>query len=113
MTKCHDFDLKLKMVSQLFDSFEGSIINYASELWGFMKSDDIERIHLTFCKRLLLVKINACNVAVYGGLGRYPWLINRYVKIIKHWFKVLDNNIIIMQTVYRQVVNDCNKSYTN
>jgi hypothetical protein len=59
------------------------------------------------------VKINTCNVAVYGELGRYPLYINRFVKIIKYWFKILRNENIIMQNVYKQALNDCNKGYTN
>ncbi len=82
-------------------------------VWGFTKSDDIERIHLKFCKRLLQVKINTCNVAVYGELGRYPLYINRYIKIIKFWFKILNNENIIMQIVYKQALHDCNKGYNN
>ena len=111
--KCNEFDIKPKIFCQLFDAFVGSILNYASEVWGFTKSDDIERIHLKFCKRLLQVKINTCNVAVYGELGRYPLYVNRFVKIIKYWFKVLNNENIIMQTVYKQALSDCNKGYTN
>jgi len=113
LIKCHDFDIKPKIFCQLFDSFVGSILNYASEVWGFSKSDDIERIHLKFCKRLLQVKINTCNVAVYGELGRYPLYVNRYIKIIKFWFKILNNENIIMQIVYKQALHDCNKGYNN
>ena len=45
LTKCHDCEIKPNIFCQLFDSFVGFILNYASELWGFTKSDDIERIH--------------------------------------------------------------------
>ncbi|XP_052260175.1 uncharacterized protein LOC127864540 [Dreissena polymorpha] len=113
LIKCHDFDIKPKILCQLFDSFVGSILNYSAEVWGFNKSDGIERIHLKFCKRLLQVKINTCNVAVYGELGRYPLYVNRFVKIIKYWFKILTSENIIMQIVYKQALNDCNKGFTN
>ena len=46
--KCKQYDLKPKLFCQLFDSFVGSICCYASEIWGFNKSKEIERIHLKF-----------------------------------------------------------------
>ena len=43
---------KLKM----FDSMISPILNYGSEIWGFHKSVDIERLHLKFMKLILHVK---------------------------------------------------------
>ena len=74
--------LKPKILCQLFDSFVGSILLYASEIWGFSKSKEIERVHLKFCKRLLNVRLNTCTAGVYGELGRYPLYISRYVIVI-------------------------------
>ena len=58
--------LKLKVLCQLFDAFVGSILNFSSEVWGFGKCKEIERIHLKFCKTLLKVKSSTCNMGVYG-----------------------------------------------
>jgi hypothetical protein len=113
LLKCKEFDLKPKILCQLFDAFVGSILNYASEIWGYTKSKEIERIHLKFCKRLLQVKLNTCNAAVYGELGRYPLFINRYVRIVKYWFKINSSNNILIRYVYNQALDDCNKGYTN
>jgi hypothetical protein len=66
---------------QLFDAFDGSIINYACPAWGFTKSKDIERLHLTFCKLILGVNIRSYIAAIYGELGRYPLYVKRYVHI--------------------------------
>jgi hypothetical protein len=57
-----DMDLKPKLLCQLFYSFVGSIISYASEVWGYSKSKDIERIHLKYCKRILNVRENTTIV---------------------------------------------------
>ena len=44
--------LKPQTLCQLFDAFVvGSILGYFSEIWGYAKSKEIERIHLKFCKR--------------------------------------------------------------
>ena len=77
------------------------------------KSDDIERIHLKFCKRILNVRSNTCTSGVYGELGRYPLFITRYVRIIKYWFKLLTTDNIILRTVYNQALNDCNQGQNN
>jgi len=113
LSKCHDYDLKPKILCQLFDAFVGSILNYASEVWGYTKSKELERIHLKFCKRLLKVKLNTCNACVYGELGRYPMYINRYMRIIKYWFNIRRSKNIIIKTVYNLTVSDYHKGCHN
>jgi hypothetical protein len=98
---------------QLFDSFVGSTLGYASEIWGFTKSADIERIHLKFCKRLLNVRLNTSTPGVYGELGRYPLYIARYVRIFKYWCKILSTDNIIIRKVYEQDLIDCKNGFKN
>jgi len=82
----------------LFDTFFCSILNYACEISGFSKSKEIERIHLKFCKKIIMCKM---NTAVYGESGHYPLYSSRYVRILKYWFRLIQtDNIIIIQTVY-------------
>jgi len=111
--KCKMYDLKPKILCQLFDAFVGSILNYASEIWGFIKSKEIERIHLKFCKRMLQVRLNSCNACVYGELGRYPLYINRFIRMLKYWFKIILSNNIILHTVYNMNVEECHKGHIN
>jgi len=111
--KCKEFDLKPKTICQLFDAFVGSILNYACEVWGNTKSKEIERIHLKFCKRLLTVKQNTCNAAVYGELGRYPLYINRFIRIVKYWLKISNSDNIIIKSVYLQALEDSHKGHIN
>jgi len=56
LNKCKSISLKPKTLLQLFDSFVSSISCYGSEICGFSKSKEIERLHLQFCKRILNVK---------------------------------------------------------
>ncbi len=95
LSKCNKFDLKPRIVCQLFDAFVGSTLNYAAETWGYSKATEIERIHLKFCKRILNVKPNTCNATVYGELGRYPLYVNRYICILKGWFTLASTDNII------------------
>ena len=44
----------------LFDKLITPILNYSCEVWGFRQANQVERVHLSFCKKLLGVKkINA------------------------------------------------------
>ena len=111
--KCKIYDLKPKVLCQLFDAFVGSILSYGSEIWGYTKSKEIERIHLKFCKRLLNVPTNTCTAAVYGELGRYPLFINRYVRILNYWLKIISTDNIILKRIYSQAVDDCDDGNRN
>ena len=42
---------------RLFDSMILPILCYGSELWGFHKAVDIERVHTKFLKQLLSFKV--------------------------------------------------------
>ena len=77
------------MTLNLFDKFVTPIISYASEVWGFHKSNDIEHLHLRFCKRQLQVKTTTQNDFIYGELGRYPMYVIRNYKIIRYWLKIV------------------------
>jgi len=50
-------------------------LSYVCEVWGFRKNNEIERIHLKFCKHVLNVKSSANNVGVYGKFGRFTCYI--------------------------------------
>lgn len=52
---------------KLFDSMINPILNYGSEVWGFHKGPDIERVHIKFLKRLLGVRqqIFSCSILCY------------------------------------------------
>ena len=54
---------------KLFDALVSPIMNYGSEVWGFHNSQDIERVHLRFLKKLLNVRQQTSNMTIYGELG--------------------------------------------
>ena len=54
--KCRKIPVSLKTQCQLFDSFVGSTLCYGSEICGYSKSKEVERVHLKFLKRILGVK---------------------------------------------------------
>ena len=100
------YDLSPRTLCQLFDAFVASILNYCSEVCGYATPKQIERIHLKYCKKILGVKTATSNVGVYGELARYPLFINRYVQILKYWFKLQETENCVLKTVLKLEVCD-------
>ena len=103
----HFSDLTPKHVLNLFDKLVTPILNYGSEVWGFCKANQIERVHLQFCKKLLGVKQCTQNNFIYGDLGRVSYQSLRYINIIKYWLKVItkpDNKLVSI--LYNNMKND-------
>jgi len=84
----------------LFDKLVSPILNNACDVWGFVKGDAIERVHLQFCKRLLGVKKTTQNDFIYGELGRVSYQTLKDYNIIKFWINILntENNKFIRKT---------------
>ena len=68
------YNSKPSIQCQLFDSFVGSILNYASEVWDIGTFHNIEKVHLSLCKRILNVKTSTSTLAIYSELGRLSTL---------------------------------------
>ena len=62
--------------------------------------------HRTDSLKILSVKLTASNAAIYGELGRFPLYVNRYVRIIKYWLKLLCSNNCIMKVLYMVALHD-------
>ena len=76
-------------------------------MWGFIKADAIERVHLQFCKKKLWVKKNTQNDFIYGELGRTNFLTKRYILIVKYWFKILSSGENkYLKYIYNLMLND-------
>ena len=72
----------------------------------FCKADKIETVLLQFCKSLLGVKQSTQNT-FNGELGRMPYLILRYIKIIKYWFRVINKGKNkYVKVVYKMMLRD-------
>jgi len=67
----------------------GLILNYASEVWGIGAFYNIEKVHLSFCKRILNVKTSPSTLAIYSELGHYPLYANMYCGTIKYWCTIV------------------------
>ena len=74
---------------ELFSKMVVSILNYGSEVWGLRQADPLEKFHLSFLKSVLGVKTSTPNCFVYGELGVYPLLLERKMRVLKYWLKIV------------------------
>ena len=81
--------LKPSLVCDIFDKLIHPILSYRFEVWVFNQGTAIERVHLKFCKQLLGLKQCAQNDFIYGELGSFPLIVNRYYRIVKFWLKII------------------------
>ena len=97
-----DKEVPVDVMFGLFDSFVTPILNYACEVWGFIRADNIERVHRKFCKWLLNVKPSTSSLALYCEIGRFPILFCRQSQIVKYFLKInsVDNNNCILWNAY-------------
>ncbi|KAK6172852.1 hypothetical protein SNE40_016429 [Patella caerulea] len=89
------------------------ILNYCSEVWGFHSADDVERVQITFFKKILGVRTSTCNALIYHELGLCPLQIYRKICMIKYWLKLLKGKNMLLVSCYSDMY-DCllnGKSY--
>ena len=65
------------------------MLKYASGIWGTLRLDNIERVHITACTRFLGVPLRSPDKMVHGELGRYPLYVNSTLRCLKYWLRVL------------------------
>ena len=94
------FYFNVETKCSVFDTYINSILSYASEIWGFHKAPDIEKLHTYYCKKVLGVKRSTCSNLVYFELGRLPLCVNRKLKIIRYWAKLKSTNNCILKSCY-------------
>ena len=97
--KLNNFFFNIETKCSIFYTYVNSILSYASEVWGFHKGSDIEKVHLMFCKRMLGFEKNVSIKLIYFELGRLPCHIFRKMRVKKYWLKLRN-----MTTVYLKLV---------
>ena len=89
------------MLLNLFDKMVTPVLSYGCEVWGFHTASVIGRLHLKLCKLVLKVSKSTCNEMIYGELEIYPLIIERKVRILSYWLKIVHNESNLhLQKVY-------------
>ena len=113
------FNKKCKYVSTrhlfyLFDQMVVPVLIYGCELWGFKKSETIERVQYKFCKYILNVGQNTPNAAALGDCGRFPLFVTCLLRCIKFWVKLLHMpEHRYQKQVYSMLINLDNSGKSN
>ena len=76
---------KPSTIVRIYKALIRPITEYASEVWGYYKSDVLERGHRHFGKFILGLPSSACNAAVYGELGTFPLDLRKKIRMVKYW----------------------------
>ena len=110
-------NIKPALGLKLFDQMVKPILCYCSELWiafdfnkrnvkqpdaiaKFLDNLDIEKVHVKFCNFTLGVNKKAVNLAVKGGLGRFPVVISCLLQALKYWHHLQSSdNILLYETL--------------
>ena len=58
--KNHSFNVETQCA--VFDTYVTRVLLYASEVWGWHKSGDVEKVNVNFCRKVLGVGPKACSV---------------------------------------------------
>ena len=99
--KNHCFNVETKC--SVFDMYVGSVLAYGSEIWGFHKAPDVEKVHINFGKDVLGVNRKTCNNMVYCEIGRLPLYVKRKLKIFKYWVKLENTDNCILKACYEDM----------
>ena len=103
----HNFNVSTLL--SLFDTYVSPVLNYCSEIWGYMKAQEVEKIHTMFLKRLLGVKRSTSNDRIYCETGRLPLIVNRKFNMLKYWLKLTRNENCILKNIYEFTLKSCNQ----
>ena len=106
--KKHNFNIPTLI--SLFDTYVSPVLNYCSELWGYVKAQDIERVHTMFLKRVLGVKRSTSNDLVYCETERIPLAVNRQFHMLKYWVKLLKTDNCILKHLYLNMFHAYSKN---
>ena len=71
-------------ITSFLNSIIKPIICYGCEIWGFIVTEEIERIEVKYLKYILHLPKNATNSAVREELGQFPLHLFWKENIIKY-----------------------------
>ena len=83
--------LPVYFMIHLFDTPVKPILLYGSEIWAHKGTKIFDKLHLGFCKYILLVN-RTCSNMVYGELGEYPLFISAQTRMIMLWANICQDS---------------------
>lgn len=104
--RIENLDLPIDLQLKLFDHTILPILTYSCEVWGYENCQILERVHLSFLKRIIKAKKSTPNYMVYSELGRYPLEITIKTRMIAYWSRLLNGKETkLSRQIYNTMVN--------
>ena len=103
--KIRNRNIPIDVQLKLFDSLVEPVLLYGSEVSGYENLENLERVHLQFCKRILNLRLSTPNFMVYGELGRHPLNIWVQLRMISFWCKPIQNENKLSGIRYKLMFN--------
>ena len=98
---------KPSLLLHLFDHLIAPVISYRCEIWGDQNWDEIERVHLYFCKLTLGVKPSTPTDRIFADLGRYPLKIFRQIQMVQFAIRISNlNGSMYANKAYKVLIED-------
>ena len=87
---CNEYgNLNREILFRIFDTKIKPIILYGSEIWGVKKYNDVENVHIKYCKLVLNVGKTTWNFAAMAECERYPMYVEFHCRAVKYWCKLI------------------------
>lgn len=108
--KLRNVNIPSDLQFRLFDCMVAPILLYGSEIWGHENVDMIEKVHLSFLKRVLNVRSTTPNYMVYGETGRFPLKINIKTKLLCFWSRLVQSSSNKLSGILYQLMYNLHNS---
>lgn len=104
------YNFRMDTQCNMFDSLVSPVLNYASEIWGFHLADDIEKVHIKFCRKILQLSQRTPTCFLYGELNRTSMSVKRKEIILKYWLKIITDENTLIYKIYNMMRQRCEMS---
>ena len=112
LKKSRALHLTVDIQLDLFNKMVMPILLYGCEVWGIGNNDIIDKLHVQYCKYVLLLKNSTPTCMVLGELGAIPPSVIIKSRILNFWNKLITNSTPKLSfDVYKYMYNQYNNRY--
>ena len=116
-SKINGLELPVDCQLDLFNKTIVPILLYGSEVWGFHKVNEIEKVQAEFIRHVLCVRKSTPYYMLYGETGMEPLLLQVKTRVLNFWCKLICGKAdkfshILYTCLFKDFQNDnCNSKW--
>ena len=96
---------KIQVVKEVFRAKILGVMPCASEVWGYVKGESLERVQLGLYTRCLWISKNTSSIVVRGDLGLFSLRSRRLINMVRLWKKFLVMpRVRVMKAAYLEML---------